>query len=266
MKSQRIVDVGEARLECTLYGTGVPLVLLPNAGCSTSYCDHVARVLADAGFQIVAINMRGVGASQGPCEGLTLHDFAADVAGVIAALDCAPAHVLGHAFGNRVARCLAADRPDLVRRVILLAAGGLVADPAAASRAPLHHVLRPEMTAAERVAVLAPYWLAPTSNPTLLLQVECWPELHTAQLASSQAIPLDDWWTGGTAPILVIQGLEDRGAPPSNGYALRTQGGARVQVVDLPQAGHFFMLEHPQAVTDAVIAFLRAREPGEGLT
>jgi pimeloyl-ACP methyl ester carboxylesterase len=262
MKSQRIVEVGEARLECTLYGTGVPLVLLPNAGCSTSYCDHIARVLADAGCQVIAINMRGVGASQGVCAGLTLHDFAADVAGVITALDCAPAHVLGHAFGNRVARCLAADRPDLVRSVILLAAGGLP-NPNATSRALLHHVLHPEMTAAERIAVLAPRWLAPTSDPALLLQVECWPELHTAHLASSQVTPLDDWWTGGAAPILVIQGLEDRAAPPSNGYALCTQVGARVQVVDIPQAGHFFILEHPKAVTDAVITFLRARESGE---
>jgi pimeloyl-ACP methyl ester carboxylesterase len=33
---------------------------------------------------------------------------------------------VGHAFGSRVARCLAADRPELVRRVVLPAAGGLV--------------------------------------------------------------------------------------------------------------------------------------------
>jgi pimeloyl-ACP methyl ester carboxylesterase len=49
--------------------------------------------------------------------------LAADIAGVLEALAAAPAHVVGHAFGNRVARCLATDRPDPVRRVVLLAGG-----------------------------------------------------------------------------------------------------------------------------------------------
>jgi pimeloyl-ACP methyl ester carboxylesterase len=82
--------------------------------------------------------------------------------------------------------------------------------------------------------------------------------MHTAHLAASNAIPLEDWWTAGTAPLLVVQGLDDRGAPPSNGHALRAQLGERVQLVDIPQAGHFLILERPQAIAEAVLAFLRA--------
>jgi hypothetical protein len=41
----------------------------------------------------------------------------------------------------------------------------------------------------------------------------------------SQATPLADRWAGGTALILVVQGLDDRRAPPGNGWALREQGG-----------------------------------------
>jgi pimeloyl-ACP methyl ester carboxylesterase len=238
------------------------VVLLPGAGCSISYLEPCARVLAEAGYRAVAVNPRGVGKSTGPLEGRTLHHLAADIAGVLAALADTPVHVLGHAFGNRVARCLAADRPDLVHKVILLAAGG-AAESAPASRVPLHHVLHPAMTTAERVAVLAPRWLAPRSDPTLLVSVECSPTLLAAHMATSQAPPLDDWWAGGTAPLLVIQGLADRSAPPSNGHALCAPLGARVQVVDIPQAGHFGLLEPPRAVTDAVLTFLQAQEPGE---
>ena len=126
VRVRRIVRVGEASLECTIYGSGDALVLLANAGCSTSYFDEFARRLVPAGLRIVAINMRGVGNSQGSLDGISLHHLAADVAGVIEGLECAPAYVLDHAFGNRVARCLAADRPALVRAVILLAAGGLI--------------------------------------------------------------------------------------------------------------------------------------------
>ncbi len=37
-----------------------------------------------------------------------------------------PFHLVGHAYGNRVARCLAADRPDRVASLILLGCGGKV--------------------------------------------------------------------------------------------------------------------------------------------
>jgi hypothetical protein len=53
----------------------------------------------------------------------------------------------------------------------------------------------------------------------------------------SQATPLADWWAGGTALILVVQGLDDRRAPPGNGWVLRDQIGARVRVVDIPRRG-----------------------------
>ncbi|MBW2141964.1 MAG: alpha/beta fold hydrolase, partial [Deltaproteobacteria bacterium] len=82
--------------------------------------------MADAGYRAAAVNPRGAGESKGPLEGVTLHDLAADLAMVIEALDGAPAAVIGHAFGNRIARCLATDRPDLVTCITLLAAGGKV--------------------------------------------------------------------------------------------------------------------------------------------
>jgi pimeloyl-ACP methyl ester carboxylesterase len=58
-------------------------------------------------------------------DGLTLHDFAGDVAAVIQELDLAAGFVLGHAFGNRITGTVAADRPELVRGVMLVAAGAM---------------------------------------------------------------------------------------------------------------------------------------------
>src|SRR6201987_1131238 len=127
MAQHRTIEVGDAALECTLCGSGAPVVLLANAGCSVGYFDHLARALATAGFQTISINMRGVGGSLGSVDGTALHDLAGDVAGVIEAIGCGPAHLVGHAFGNRIARCLAVDRPSVVRSVTLLAAGGLIA-------------------------------------------------------------------------------------------------------------------------------------------
>src|SRR5215472_13305704 len=93
----RIIDVGAASLECTVSGSGDPLVVLANAGCSTSYLESFGERLPRS--QIIAINMREVGASRGPLDNATLHDLASDVAGVLEALQCGPVHILGHAFG-----------------------------------------------------------------------------------------------------------------------------------------------------------------------
>src|SRR5262249_52631201 len=55
----------------------------------------------------------------------------------------------------------------------------------------------------------------------------------SAFLEASRNVPLEYWWSAGTAPLLVIQGLDDEAAPPGNGHALREQLGERVRVVDL---------------------------------
>ena len=56
--------------------------------------------------------------------------------------------------------------------------------------------------------------------------------------------------------MLVVQGLDDTAAPPGNGHALRAAVGERAQVVDIPESGHFLLLEQPEPVFEAVLNFL----------
>ena len=255
MRQTEIIDVGAASLECTVSGSGDPLVVLANAGCSTGYLESFGDRIT--GSQIISINMRGVGASRGPLDNATLHDLASDVTGVLTALQCGPAHILGHAFGNRIARCLAADHPAMVRRVILVAAGGRIGPPT-----PLGSMFRdapPAKLMGPECVALGARWLSPASDPKVLASVECWPQVHIAHLATSGRVQQDEWWTGGSAPLLVIQGLDDVAAPPGNGHALRDQVGERVQVVDIPRAGHFLIVEQPDLVAAAVTDFVGGR-------
>jgi pimeloyl-ACP methyl ester carboxylesterase len=60
------------------------------------------------------------------------------------------------------------------------------------------------------------------------------------------------------AAFVALQGLDDEAAPPGNGHVLREQFGERVRVIDLPRAGHFLLLEQPEAVTRAVAEFVGA--------
>src|ERR1700730_8826652 len=260
VQQHRNIKVGGATLECTLYGSGIPVVLLANAGCSTRYFDDLARVLAAGGLQTICVNMRGTGESRGSLDGISLHDLAVDVAEVLDAMDCGPAHLVGHAFGNRVARCLAADRPSLVRSVTLLAAGGLIG-PSTPLGDPFRSATEAKMSGSDCVTVLGARWLSPATHPKRRAHVERWPPGHLPHLARSRCGAPEEWWAAGTAPLLVIQGLDDEAAPPGNGHALRKQGGERVRVIDLPRAGHFLPLEQPEAVTRAVAEFVGAAQP-----
>jgi pimeloyl-ACP methyl ester carboxylesterase len=181
MAQTQTIGVGAASLECTVNGSGDPLVVLANAGCSTGYLERFGERLPRS--QIIAINMRGVGASRGPLDNATLHDLASDVAGVLEALQCSPVHILGHAFGNRIARCLAADHPAMVRGVILVAAGGLVG-PSTPLGSSFRDAPPTKLTGPECVA-LGARWLSPASDPSVLTSVECWPQVHIAHLATS---------------------------------------------------------------------------------
>ncbi len=219
MRQHRNIEVSGATLECTLYGSGTPVVLLPNAGCGSGYFDELARVLAARGLQAICVNMRGTGESRGSLDGITVHDLAADVAGVLEAMDCGPAHLVGHAFGNRVARCLAADRPSLVRNVTLLAAGGLHRTRDTTRQQQLSQRYGSQD---ERQRLRLQCWgrnagCHRLSDPKILAQVECWPAVLLAHLATGRGMALEEWWGAGTAPLLVLQGLDDAAAPPGNG-------------------------------------------------
>jgi len=43
LQQHRNIEVGGATLECTLYGSGPPVVLLANTGCSSGYFGARAR-------------------------------------------------------------------------------------------------------------------------------------------------------------------------------------------------------------------------------
>jgi len=115
---------GEAKLRVFIEGNGAAFVLLPGQGRGPRDLETLAKHLVSEGYRVIRPEPRGFGKSIGPIEGATLRDNAADVAASIEATSAAPAVVVGFAYGNRVARMLATERPELVRGVVLIAAGG----------------------------------------------------------------------------------------------------------------------------------------------
>jgi pimeloyl-ACP methyl ester carboxylesterase len=156
---------GDVQIEVLTQGAGPAIVLLPSLGRGASDFDRIAQRLAQAGFRVLRPQPRGIGQSRGPMTGIDLHDCAADVAAVIARHGHGAAFVVGHAFGNRVARMLATDRPDLVRAVALVAANVGHAPSPPVVRAAIKASADPSLPDAERLEALAFAFFAPGNDP-----------------------------------------------------------------------------------------------------
>jgi len=90
----------------------------------------------------------------------------------------------------------------------------------------------------ERLADIGHAFFAPGHDPSVWRD-GWYPETKEMQWNVRDRIPFDEWGRAGTAPVLVIQGLDDPLSVPANGYALRERLGAdRVRVVDVPDASH----------------------------
>jgi len=256
-----LVAAGDASIEVIAEGGGPLVVILPSRGRSTEDYNEIAKRIADAGHRVLRPQPRGVGRSAGPMQGLTLHDFARDVAAVIAHADAGPAVIAGHAFGNWVARTTAADHPRLVRGVAILAAAAKTYPQALAEAVTKSADLR--LPDAERLWYLRAAFFAPGHDASAWL--EGWyPEVNASQYTAGRATPQEEWWGAGTAPLLDLQGESDAFRPRETANALREELGERVTVVAIPGAGHALVPEQPAAVVAALLDWMR-RLPGRNV-
>lgn len=244
-------------------GSGEAVVMHPSLGRPASDFDDLAACVVDAGFRVVLVDPRGVGeaATPAPTEDLTLHDLAADLLRALDEEGISAAHVVGHALGNRVARCLAADHPARVRSVVLLAAGGRAQGDDAA-RAALVSCFDEQLADDQRLAAIRTAFFASGNEVPDSWRTGWYPAAATAQGAAVRRTPTEDWWAGGGTPMLVVQGLDDRIAPPANGRLLRDERPSTT-LVEIEAAGHALLPEQPAAVAEAVLDFLHAQSsPG----
>lgn len=245
-----LIEYGNVRIEATVEGTGPPIVMLPSSGRGCDDFDVVAAALARAGFRVIRPQPRGIGRSAGPMTGITLHDFARDVAHVIEAQADGRAIIIGHAFGNWIARCMAADFPDLVRGVVLAAAAAKAFPPGLSEALGVcSDASRPDK---ERIEALKKAFFARGHDPRIWL-TGWYPATMSAERLASQNTNQDDWWSGGTVPMLDLQAGADPWRPKSTRDELRNEFPDRVSVSVVAQASHALFPERPRSVAEKII-------------
>jgi len=249
-----LVRYDDVQIEVVFEGNGPAVVLLPSLARDSDDYDEVAEGLAAGGFRVLRPKPRGIGRSIGPMTKITLHDFARDIAEVVKAHGGGKAVVVGHAYGNWVARMTATDYPALVRGVVIAAAPAKQYPPELAAAVP--KAGNRSLSDEERLAALRFAFFAPGSDPTVWLKG--WHlEIRDSQRAAVAAVKQDEWWSGGTAPLLELQAANDPFKPESKRNEMKDEFGSRVTVTVIPNASHALIPEQPKAVVEALVKWIK---------
>jgi pimeloyl-ACP methyl ester carboxylesterase len=137
-------------------GAGQAVLLLHGLASNARIWDGVASRLAGAGLRVVALDLRGHGASDQPDGGYDFTTIGGDVAAALAGLGLERPLLVGHSWGASVALQLAADRPGTVAGLALVDGALLnVGERTGATREEVRRHLAPP-----RFAVPLADWLA----------------------------------------------------------------------------------------------------------
>ena len=223
---------GDVRLHYEVSGSGLPLLFIPGLGVSIADMVPLVTALA-ARATVIAVDNRGVGLSDKPDEPYSIAIMAADAAAVAEDSGLAPVDVLGFSLGGRIALQMTLDRPQLVRRLVLLSTS---------ARMPAHrHSL---------VMAMAPFIpIGPKPRQPAYA--------FRRQRAASEGFDARSRLAQITAPTLVLGGRADTIATPTLSEELHA--GIPHSRLEWYAGGHNTpMMSGRGAVADTIASFLSA--------
>jgi pimeloyl-ACP methyl ester carboxylesterase len=113
----KIIEVPGGRIAYEVSGEGPLVVLSHGMGDNRSVYRFLAPLLAAAGYQVAAVDLRGHGASSAGWASYTHADIAGDLLAVIAA-EGGPAVIVGHSCSGGAVTVAAGTHPDQVSAVV----------------------------------------------------------------------------------------------------------------------------------------------------
>ena len=117
--SGRHVDADGIQLHVVTGGEGPPLVLLPSWPMTWWEYRKVLPSLAQH-FRVLAVDLRGMGASAKPAQGYDKKTMATDLAWLLSAFEIDAAHIVGNDIGAMVAYSFAANFGARTRSLTML--------------------------------------------------------------------------------------------------------------------------------------------------
>ncbi|GGR88137.1 4,5-9,10-diseco-3-hydroxy-5,9,17-trioxoandrosta-1(10),2-diene-4-oate hydrolase [Micromonospora fulviviridis] len=272
---QRLVPVGARQIAVTERGAGEAVVLLHGGGPGASGMSNYARnvdALAQR-FRVIVPDLPGYGRSSKDIDQSDpFGDLAGAVRGLLDALGIDRAHLVGNSYGGAAALRLTLDRPDRVRRLVLMGPGGIGTTRRpptpglkrllayyggdGPTRAKLERFIRDDLV--HDGAAVPAEMIEERYRASIVPEVVANPPLRRpAGLRTLLRMDLlrDKRLSRAATPTLVLWGADDKVNRPSGGLLLAE----RMPHCDLylvAGAGHWVQWERPDLFNSLTAAFL----------
>jgi 2-hydroxymuconate-semialdehyde hydrolase len=282
VRSQLVI--GDARLSMLLAGpeSGEPVILLHGIPASAELWRAGLVKLGEAGFRAHAPDLPGYGQTRLPAAGdRSLQGAAELIAAWIGQAEMPPVWLVGHDLGGGVAQILAVQHPELIRRLTLshaavedlwpvssvsisrflarvglfqlLAASGLLSIDPYTARELRKTLVNPEILDRDDTRRRV-FYDTKFSDPQGRREFAA----HLAALDNAQTVAVASRLSSVPAPALLLWGRQDPFQPWETTGKRLQQLLPRAQVELLDQAGHFAMLDRPDAFYQALIDWRRS--------
>ena len=249
-------------------GSGRPVVLVHDWLLGQAYWDSLVVGLAEEGYQVITLDMRGHGSSDRPWDEYWMTTLAHDLRTLIRTLDIETPTIVGHGLGAAVALQYAATyRRARPRRLILLspAAPRLTATDDYAhglddelvegwltrlrtDRPAFTHYLMASLLPAQPLDEATVRWLQ-----EMALRGPAYAGLQA--LRTLRNLDLRDELATLDLPVTVIHGTQDRLTPPTLGQSVASavRGG---EYLPIEGAGHLLLLEVRAVLEETLLGLL----------
>jgi len=255
------------RSEYAIVGHGPAVFLTHGVGARRHVWDGIVEQLAPH-FRCITYDLRGHGGSEGADQPFGLEEFVADLEALRARLGIERAHFVGHSLGGMIAPAYAHAHPDRVKSVGLISTAAFRSPEARANLANFVRRIDAGGPAAvvdtlldrwftDRFRQDRPDIVAARKEQVLKLDSRVYRETYNV-FATAETGP---WLSKIGVPALVMTGEFDAGCGPALN-AQMAEALPRSELKILPDLKHSILVEAPEPVGEALLAFLLSSETG----
>jgi pimeloyl-ACP methyl ester carboxylesterase len=270
--------VNGARIHYVVGGEGPAVVLVHGWPYTWAEWRKLMPLIAQAGFTVIAPDLRGIGDSAKPETGYAKLNVAEDIRQIAQMVRPGPVNLVGTDIGAMVAYAYAANHPDEVRRLVLaesLIPGFGLEDRMNPATGGYWHFgfqmqvgLAAMLTSGKEAAYLSPLWQMMSISKDAL-------EVATSSYLPYYGAPggmrggfehygslLEDGKQNRATfrgklkmPVLVLSG--DKGLPSAQTIESVDNVAQNVESAIVPNSGHVFAADNPSWVAAKLSAFFR---------
>jgi len=248
-----------------------PVVLIPGWGCSVYTYNRNMPALADAGFRVIAVDLKGHGLSDKPLasDEYTIESLVEHLRDILDALDLDRPALVGHSLGGSLIYHFASRYPERASCLGMLSPVGLKGVPlmrlyrflTPAALTPLIRMIKPRVIVT--LALMRVYgkrahftqrdveeYLAPSQFPNFALAMRELLHMYDWNAADGRQLARVD------LPAAGAWGSRDH-LMPDDGMGIYVSLLPQVVLRAISDAGHIITEETPDEVNEVLIALLR---------